>query len=467
MRPGLQQGKPGNAWQMRIDLDGAWPPVWRRILVPGSINLLELHEIIQDVLGWEDYHLHQYIIRGVEYGDPENDEYGDWDIHDETEISLSELGLAAGESFSYTYDFGDNWNHTLRVERILTVEGKKRLPRCLGGKRACPPEDVGGIGGYAEFLDALADPEHPEHDRYLEWIGDSFDAEAFDTRKANRRLADRAVAKRAPVWARIPERYRNAPLSDPSVWESADREKHADTARNLPLRRDVVAFLVYLRDHKVTGTSSTGNLPLRAVAEVAAAFVDPPPMEMRLGNLVYPVRSEEEVWPVYFLHILANGADLIMGGPGRRWHLTKRGERYFGAPADVQVRALLTAWWHQVDWTVATRYNIFDEVFSSEFPRSALKLLKQLEVGQRVEYEPFVDRLIKEIGLRWEAEESERIRHYISSSLESMLIVPLEALGMLTGQRRKDQDGPFSREQLRTFSLTAFGRMLLDTLGYW
>jgi len=457
------------AWQMRIDLDGAWPPVWRRILVPGGINLLELHEIIQDAFGWEDYHLHQYIIRGVEYGDPENDEYGDWDIHDETVISLSELDLAPGESFSYTYDFGDNWTHTLRVERILTVEGRKRLPRCLGGERACPPEDVGGIGGYAEFLDALADPGHPEHDRFQEWIGGSFDPERFDPKNANRRLADRAAAKRAPVWARIPERYRDAPLSEPSDWRPADRQKHADTARNLPLRRDVLALLVYLRDHKVTGASSSGNLPLKTVTEVAAAFVDPPPVGIRLGNTVYPARSEEEVWPVYFVHILANGADLVAGGPGRRWRLTKRGERYFDAPADLQVRTLLIAWWHQVNWTVATRYNIFDEVFSSRFPRSAQKLFKQLEVGQSVEYEPFVDRLIREIGLRWEAEaeESERMREYIGSSLERMLIEPLEALGILSGQRSRDEEAPFRRERLRAFSLTAFGRMLFETLRYW
>ena len=192
-------------------------------------------------------------------------------------------------------------------------------------------------------------------------------------------------------------------------------------------------------------------------------------MGIRLGNKVYPARSEEEVWPVYFVHILANRADLIAGGPGRRWRLTKRGERYFDAPADVQVRALLVAWWHQVNWTVATHYNIFDEVFSSEFPRSSQKLFKQLEVGQWMEYEPFVDRLIKEIGLRWEAEaeESERIREYIGLSLERMLIEPLEALGMLTGQRSRNEDAPFSRERLRAFSLTAFGRMLFETLRYW
>ena len=148
----MKTDKSKKALQIRVELEGTWPPVWRRILIPDTITLLKLHGVIQEVFGWEDYHLHQYSIRGVEYGDPDNDEIGDLDIHDETEISLRELGLAPQESFTYTYDFGDNWTHTLRLERILNVEGKKRLPRCLAGERACPPEDVGGIGGYAQFL---------------------------------------------------------------------------------------------------------------------------------------------------------------------------------------------------------------------------------------------------------------------------------------------------------------------------
>jgi hypothetical protein len=230
----------------------------------------------------------------------------------------------------------------------------------------------------------------------------------------------------------------------------------------------MVAFLDYLRDHKVTGTTSTGNLPLKAVAEVAAAFVDPPPMEIRLGNSVYPIRSEEEVWPVYFVHILSNGAGLIMGGAGRRWCLTTRGEQYSSAPEDVQVRVLLMAWWYWIDWTIATRYGIFDEVFSSRFPQSAQTLLKEINVGQRVDYEPFVERLVKEIGLRWrgEGEESDTVREYVNSSLERMLIEPLESLGMLSGQREKDKDQPFRWEKLKAFFLTPFGRMLLHTLPY-
>lgn len=464
----MKNAEPRRALQFRVQLEEIEPPVWRRILVPDHINLLELHEILQETFGWEDYHLHQYTIRGTEYGDPQNDEYDEMDIHDETAVPLRELGLRTEESFTYTYDFGDNWTHTLRLEKVVPVEGRKRLPRCVAGARACPPEDVGGTGGYAEFLVALADPEDPEHEHYREWAGGSFDAEAFDLRDANRRLADRAAARRAPMWGGIPERYRDAPLEEPSVWEAADRRRHMATARDLPLRRDVVAFLGYLRDHRITGTTARGNLPLKAVAEVADAFVEPPPMELRLGNSVYPVRSEEGVWPVYFVHLLASAADLIRGGPNRRWRLTKRGERYLSAPADLQVRALLAGWWYHMDWTAILNYNVFGDTFSSEFPRSALSLFRQLDVGQRREYEPFVDRFINEVGLRWDAEgeESERIRSYVGSALESMLIEPLESLGVLACQRTEDENRSFAWKRLKAFSVTAFGRMLLDSLQY-
>lgn len=464
MRPKTTESK--RAWQIRIDLEDLWPPVWRRVLVPEGITLPELHGVIQEAFGWEDYHLHQFTIGGVEYGDPDDDEYGQMDIHDESEQSLSALGPSAGDTLTYTYDFGDDWRHTLRLEKMLTVPDRSRLPRCLAGQRVCPPEDVGGTGGYSEFLAALADPEDPEHDHYREWAGGAFDPEAFDPKEANRRLADRAAAERDPVWGRVLERYRNAPLDHPAVWGTADRAELEAAARDLPLRRDMLAFLGYLRDHTVRGTSSRGNLPLKAVAEVAALLVDPPAMEIRLGSLAYPVRNEEEVWPVYFLHILANGAELIRGGAGRRWQLTRRGERYFSAPADLQVRVLLTGWWYQVDWTVLLRHNIFADGFSPSIPRSALSLLKEPEAAQRVEYESFVDRQIEEVGWRWEGEgeHSERTRRDIGWSLELMLIEPLESLGILKGERIKEKRGSYEQEKLRAFSLTAFGRNLLHTL---
>jgi hypothetical protein len=144
----------------------------------------------------------------------------------------------------------------------------------------------------------------------------SFDAEVFNPREANQRLAGRAAAKRAPVWGRMPEKYRDAPLQEPAVWQGVERIRHMATARDLLLRRDLVAFLGCLRDHKLTCTTARGNLPL-AVVQVAATFVELPPVEWRLGSSVFPVRNEQEVSRVYFVHLLANPAALIHGGPGQ------------------------------------------------------------------------------------------------------------------------------------------------------
>jgi len=184
----MKKGTNRRVWQIRVDLEDVWPPVWRRILVPDTAGLLRLHQVIQAAFGWWDYHLHEFRIHGAMYGDPASDEFGEFDILDEEWVKLRDLELAEGESFSYVYDFGDDWRHRLRLEKIRPPEKRERLPRCVDGRRACPPEDAGGPGGYQELLLALGDPEDSEHERYLEWVGGSFDPDAFDPDALNRAL---------------------------------------------------------------------------------------------------------------------------------------------------------------------------------------------------------------------------------------------------------------------------------------
>jgi hypothetical protein len=180
--------KPTQIYQIKVTLDDTHPPVWRRILVPGNTTLLKLHDILQIVMGWEDYHLHMFTIAGEFYGNPADDEYGDLGTLNESRYKLSQLFDSEGQRFSYEYDFGDSWDHTLLVEKILPPEESQRYPLCLKGKRACPPEDVGGVWGYENFLEAIADPNHEEHDEYLEWVGWEFDPQAFDLEEINARL---------------------------------------------------------------------------------------------------------------------------------------------------------------------------------------------------------------------------------------------------------------------------------------
>jgi hypothetical protein len=177
-----------SVYQLKVTLDDSKPPIWRRILFPGNFTLYNLHEILQIVMGWEDYHLHMFNINDQIYGDPEDDEDGDLGTKNETRYRLDRLGLHEKSKFSYEYDFGDSWDHAILVEKILPPENGVHYPVCVQGKRACPPEDVGGVWGYQDFLEAIADPEHEEHDEYLAWIGGDFDPEAFDLDEVNEAL---------------------------------------------------------------------------------------------------------------------------------------------------------------------------------------------------------------------------------------------------------------------------------------
>ena len=175
-----------NVYQIKISLRDIRPPIWRRLEVLSDTKLEELHLIFQVSMGWEDYHLHQFTIGGVEYGQPDPD-YGSV-MKDEKRVKLSQVVFGENTKFVYEYDFGDSWIHTVLIEKILPVEKGKRYPYCSKGKRACPPEDVGGAWGYAEFLESIQDVNNSEHEELLEWVGGEFDPEAFDLEEVNRRL---------------------------------------------------------------------------------------------------------------------------------------------------------------------------------------------------------------------------------------------------------------------------------------
>ena len=309
-------------YQIKVTLDDTHPPIWRRILVPAHTTLLKLHDILQIVMGWEDYHLHMFTIEGSIYGDPADDEYGDFGTIDEANYKLNRVIYQEGQRLSYEYDFGDSWDHTLLVEKILLPQEGIRYPLCLKGKRACPPEDVGGVWGYENFLEAIRNPDHDEHEEYLTWVGGEFDPEAFDLEEVNTRLRSmgrgRSTEAKSP-WAMNEDELMGAKFDLDSPWPNTLPENQRIIAEKLPLRRDVVTLLSYLRDHKVTGTQSTGNLPLKAVNEICSRFVNPPKLGNSIGDHVYRVRSEAEVWPLLFRHVLASVGGLITGGVGRRW----------------------------------------------------------------------------------------------------------------------------------------------------
>ncbi len=175
-------------YQLKITLKDIRPPIWRRVQVPSSTTLSQLHLIIQAAMGWWNCHLHQFSIQGIDYGEPQP-EYG-LDLRDEKRVKLNQVIQREKAKFHYIYDFGDSWEHSILVEKVLPREPAVSYPLCVKGKRACPPEDCGGPWGYAEFLEAIQDPEHPEHESFVEWIEGEFNSEACDLDEINQRLAD-------------------------------------------------------------------------------------------------------------------------------------------------------------------------------------------------------------------------------------------------------------------------------------
>ncbi len=174
-------------YQLKVSLRGAKPPIWRRILVEDTVWLPKFHDVLQIVMGWTGSHLHQFIAANQFYGVPDPD-FDFTRIRDEKKYRLSHILKKEKESIIYEYDFGDGWEHEITLEKILPYDPNLSIPQCLKAKGACPPEDVGGIWGYYDFLEALSDPSHPEHDDYKEWAGGDFDPTAYDIKEVNQML---------------------------------------------------------------------------------------------------------------------------------------------------------------------------------------------------------------------------------------------------------------------------------------
>jgi len=183
---------PNTVYQFKITLLGSKPPIWRRIQVK-DCTLDKFHEHIQTAMGWTNSHLHQFHIAGKRYGNPQHldDGFGDVECVNSKKIKLSQFVPSDRKKFKfrYEYDFGDGWEHDVLFEGSPKKESRQRYPLCLEGERACPPEDVGGIGGFYEYVEALADPKHERHEELLEWAG-PFDPDSFDAGEATQMMRD-------------------------------------------------------------------------------------------------------------------------------------------------------------------------------------------------------------------------------------------------------------------------------------
>lgn len=169
---------------LKVTLQDSDPPIWRRLAIKPNTSLAKLHEIIQVAFGWRQAHLHFFIVGEKRYGPAQPDL--ELSCRDERKVQLKSIVSKPGDTFLYEYDFGDHWVHEVTLEEIQEPEFRVRYPKCLAGERACPPEDCGGIPGYYELLEILADPKHEEHKERLKWLGGrKLDPEAFSLKWIN------------------------------------------------------------------------------------------------------------------------------------------------------------------------------------------------------------------------------------------------------------------------------------------
>jgi len=250
----------------------------------------------------------------------------------------------------------------------------------------------------------------------------------------------------------------------PGRLNQADFNEMIHKARSLPLRRDVVTLLTYVRESRVVGTQGTGNMPLKSVREVTARFVDPPVLDTEIGNRVYRLRSEADVWPLYFLHILADVGGLLAAQRGKQWRLKRMGSNFLDMNELQQVVYLLSVWWYQVNWLVAYPLEGMGDRLPLHFNLMALMRLDVLPVGKAVRFETFADGLISDANLKWHSQNQDFAVLTLRSSIRSMVVKILQEFGVLETEYKEKPLGKSTTRELVAFKINRFGKELLESL---
>lgn len=181
---------PEIVYRFKITLRNTKPPIWRRIETHDA-TIEQFHELIQTAMGWTNSHLHEFDVDGTHYTHPGflQDQFDDFGAVSYAEHRITDLSARYGEKLQmrYMYDFGDGWEHDIKLEEVFPAEPKAKYPRCVAGKLACPPEDVGGVWGFYEFVEAVSDPKHDRHEELVEWYG-PFDPNEFSLDETTERM---------------------------------------------------------------------------------------------------------------------------------------------------------------------------------------------------------------------------------------------------------------------------------------
>jgi len=266
------------------------------------------------------------------------------------------------------------------------------------------------------------------------------------------------MPKRLPDELKAAEQFLNAWL------DQSQNTEIVRQAEELPLRRDIGSLLMYVRDNKVVGTQAN-NMPMKAVREVAARFVEPPELEIVIGKNVHPHRSEEQVWPVNFVRILAEVGGLLKIGASRRWRLTRKGEKFLTKSPLQQLAFLLTTWWFKVNWLVAYPFGGVGDDLPQFFELKILTKILTLPTKIRIPFEPFANELIKITGLIWTAQDMTQATENLHHVIKRVIIRPLADFGVIECEYREEPLYEITISKLVAFEPTPLGKFLLQAIA--
>ena len=235
-------------------------------------------------------------------------------------------------------------------------------------------------------------------------------------------------------------------------------------AGSLELRLNMVAFLHFIQQNKIIGTKSTGNMPLKMISQLSKELTNPPKLEYKIGEKIYKVRSETEVWAIYFPHILAEGGHLVKISPSKQWKLAPTGINFLEAPALIQLWFLLMIWWHTINWLVAFPVIGIGENLPYRFELITLDLLRLIADNDSMSFYEFADSLIKNTDLTWTSQDTTYHQKLLRGAIEHIVINILAQFGVFETEYVDDFIGKYKTKKLKSFKFTRLGRTLIEAI---
>jgi hypothetical protein len=483
--------------QLYVSLNDVHPQIWRRVVVSEKSSLYDLHLILQIAMGWSNSHLHDFQINGKKYSDPHFFEMAEVKPINEKEMTLKKLKLKQGDQFSYTYDYGDDWGHTITVEDISLPKENQVYPLCMDGEYACPLEDCGGPFAYEMFLQALKEGNPEQFDLFMDddeffELKEYFDPDVFNKKEVNKNLATEGeILYGDDVERKKANEAHKMFLLEDFVKEINDKYSIVDSngavnrfCLDLPIRKDMVVLLTYLLNNKVIGTKATGNFPLKAVKEICLQFDTP----ISIDHSFVPVRSEDDVFRLQLLHIFANLSGLIVGDNGIQWEVTAMGKAFLEVTPASQVMVLLYNWFINFNWSFLYSLEFADSDEYTKFVVTTMANLINLEVDEFTPVTQFANQLLEDneqsfinyfnqvtshllerykefqennefIELR-----TQLIRQTAIEASENMIIFPMLDFGVLEAIPVPDNQEGERERKFASICLTEVGEILLECL---